>query len=155
MIDIKIPKVKLDAQAFLKSLDLQNTLRSELQNVRTRIVKDTVSGKQATGAGLKPYSASYSEYKKKKTGSSTPNLTLTGELMRSIVDSEIKDGHQLAFQGQHKGNFANSQLAQWLYEKKFTGWFQYSKQKDIEPIWTRLKQKFGNNIKNIIDIKLG
>lgn len=151
MIKIDVPKINFNKN-FIKNLDLEGFYRAELLNVRKRIVDDTQRGKQAEGAGLKAYSPSYAAYKKAKTDSSTTNLTVTGELMRSIVDSKIKDGHQLAFQGQHKGDFANAELASWLYKKNFTGWFTYSK-KDIDRIWENLKRRFGDNIKNIIDIQ--
>lgn len=167
MIKIDVPKINFNKN-FIKNLDLEGFYRAELLNVRKRIVDDTQRGKQAEGAGLKAYSPSYAAYKKAKTDSSTTNLTVSGDLMNSIVDSKLKDGYQLAFQGQHRPptqsdnprkkdrkppkEFQNAELAGWLYEKGFKGWFTYSK-KDIDRIWESLKRRFGDNIKNIIDIQ--
>lgn len=97
---IEFPKVNFDTD-FVRKLDLPKLFTEETLNTRTRIVADTLSGHEAEGGSLRPYSESYGAFKRELTGSDTPNLLMTGELHRAIVPVATSDGVNLAFQGSH------------------------------------------------------
>lgn len=98
--EIQIPKITVDAQ-WIGKLDLPRFLQQEALNTRTQILANLNAGKQADGAGMRPYSPGYARLKASATGSSTVNLNVTGELHRSMVTRNIKDGVEMVFQGSH------------------------------------------------------
>lgn len=97
---IEFPKIQFNHD-ILSKLELPKFMQQELLTTRTRLIADTQSGKTASGGALKAYSSAYAEWKREKTGSSTVNLTLSGELMRAIVLAAIPGGYSLKFEGQH------------------------------------------------------
>jgi hypothetical protein len=103
-IELQVPKLSTDLGA---ELDLPKLLEQEMLNVRARIAADTVAGKTADGGGLKPYSRSYIEaidtgrIKGKAPGNHTPNLTATGQLLRSMQIETSGNEVRMFFQGSH------------------------------------------------------
>jgi len=96
-----------DLDKVIEKIKLPEILNQEMLNTRARIIQDTVAGKTADGGGLKPYSRSYIEeidsgyVPGKAPGNHTPNLTATGQLLRSFV-IEAKDlVVTMFFQGTH------------------------------------------------------
>lgn len=91
----------------LKDLNLQQILEQEMLNVRARLIADTQAGKTADGGSLKAYSRRYIEeidsgyIPGKAPGSHTPNLTATGELMRSLQIESGENEVRLFFSGTH------------------------------------------------------
>lgn len=99
----EIPIIKLDTQLP----DLTKVLEEEMLNTRARLIADTTRGQRADGGGIKPYSRTYTELIDsgyifgKSPGNHTPNLTATGELLRSLVVTSASNTATLAFQGTH------------------------------------------------------
>lgn len=98
--------VRIDTDV-LKKAELPKVLQREMLTTRTEIIAATLKGQQADGGGLKPYSLSYKEaidsghIAGKAPGSHTPNLTATGELLRSMSITNTPDGAEMTFQGTH------------------------------------------------------
>lgn len=105
-VTIEFPKIRIDAD-ILKKANIPKVLQQEMLNVRAEIIEKTTAGQQANGGGLKPYSASYKDaidsgrIAGKAPGNHTPNLTATGELMRSMTIANTPDGAEMTFRGSH------------------------------------------------------
>lgn len=98
--EIKFPKLKFDEQ-FIKKLDLPTLFKQESLNTMTRVKAETQQGRTADGGALREYSPGYKRYKEETTGSGRTNLTVTGELMRSMVLEQTGDDTSIKFQGTH------------------------------------------------------
>lgn len=109
--ELDFTPLKIDTE-ILKRLDLPKFVDQEMQNVRARLVADTVAGQKADGGGLKEYSASYKKaidsgrVAGKAPGNHKVNLTATGVLLRSLkIVKEKADalgvGVRLFFDGTH------------------------------------------------------
>lgn len=98
-----IPNLK----GMLDELNLQQIFEQEMLAVRDRLIADTQAGKTAEGGALKPYSRSYIEQIDsgsifgKAPGSHTPNLTATGELLRSLQIESGENEVRMFFDGSH------------------------------------------------------
>lgn len=97
---ISFPKVTFNKD-FVKKLDIPKIAYEETVNTRTRIVQSLNQGRQADGSGMRPYSPGYARMKRERTGSSTVNLLVTGELHRAMIPRKTADGAELNIQGQH------------------------------------------------------
>lgn len=100
--EIEFPKLKFDEQ-FIKKLDLPTLFKQETLTTMTRVKQETVAGRTADGGALREYSPGYKRYKELTTGSGRTNLTVTGELLRSMVVEQLpgSDDTSIRFQGTH------------------------------------------------------
>lgn len=64
---------------------------------REAIITRTQRGIDLHGGAFKPYSTGYAKTKKALGASTTPNLTLSGEMLRAITVEPDEDGVTLAF----------------------------------------------------------
>ena len=55
------------------------------QLLRKNIIYDSMHGKSYTGQQFPDYTPEYKKWKQKKTGFSNVNLTITGEMLNSII----------------------------------------------------------------------
>ncbi len=65
--------------------------------VRERIVTRTVEGRDEHGAAFAPYSAAYASRRAAEGMSTTPNLQVSGEMLRAITVEPDEAGVTLAF----------------------------------------------------------
>lgn len=76
-------RLQLTDKALMREVGL---LAIEIIRTRTR------KGLDATGQAFEPYSPEYARQKTKETGaSSTPNLTLSGDLLNTLQITEVTD----------------------------------------------------------------
>src|SRR5262245_30762275 len=105
-VTIQFPKIKLNAD-ILKQAEIPKVLQQQMLTLRTDIVASTTAGKTVEGSGLKPYSESYKKaidsgrIAGKAPGNHTPNLTATGQLLRSMNITNTVDGAEMTFDGSH------------------------------------------------------
>lgn len=163
---LEMPLIKIE-EALTKSGELEKYMGQEALATRTRLISEFQKGKDANGNSLRPYSRSYNRQKwadKNKTpldkntpdpAPLTPDLTVTGELARSIdvkTPKSLTEPAEVFFRGTHKGGFANAALARTLYERGFVGWFQFGKP-DLERIGESFSKLIDKVIAKLIDVK--
>lgn len=105
-LSIKMPKLSvMDAEEFKRAFDLEKTILAEAQSALTRIKADTTAGRQAEGGAFRPYSSGYRKLRQAAGLSTTPNLTVTQELLRSMAVEPIREdnkiGARIVFQFNH------------------------------------------------------
>lgn len=174
--EIDFPAIKFD-ENFIRKLDLPTVFKQEMLTTATRIKQETQAGRTAEGGALRGYSEGYKRWRARRGLSSHTNLTVTGELARSMVVNQVgPEEVDIAFQGQHApssrrtvarsakskarnvrpkrggASLSNAALAQSLYAKGFTGWFTYAR-KDIDRIKAAVLKKINSELKNLIKVQ--
>lgn len=152
-IDAKFPKIEWD-QAFLQQ-EFNDWAAKEALSTATNIISNLTQGVDANGGAMKEYSASYQKYLA-SIGESpdTTDLHRTGALHGSIQVENQPNGAQIVFMGSHPtARVSNAALAQQLYSRGFTGWFQIGKQ-DLEFITKSFEAWIDLQLKKI-EIKEG
>lgn len=153
-VSFEFPKIEIN-EKWLDDGELPQLLGQESLTTRTRLISAFQSGVDANGEKLRDYSPAYAKQKLEKTGNTVPNLTVTGELARSIdvkTPKRLDEPADIYFKGTHKGGFANSGLAQSLYQKGFRGWIQWGRA-DIDRIGKSISKLLDRKLKNFIDVK--
>jgi len=90
----KIDKEALRRKAATHAMQIfQDYIPALKENLRVAIVNRALEGKGYSEQSLKPYSASYAKYKKALHLPTTPNISLTGELLRSLKVVQDKRGN--------------------------------------------------------------
>jgi hypothetical protein len=156
--EIDFPKITVD-EGFAEKIGLVELMGQEAQTTRTRILANVNSGKDAEGSALRPYSPAYAKQKSEKgvggfgpTGSTTPNLLVSGELHRAMqakVPKSLTDTADIFFEGSHKGGFSNAGLASSLQRRGFTGWFQFGSA-DLARIFRSFSNRIYQNVSKIV-----
>lgn len=153
-ISLEFPEIKVD-EKFIDKLKLQQVFKNECANTVARIKENLDAGKDANGNGLRRYAKSYEEYKKELTGSTIVNLAISGDLRRGmhpILKDPINDEVNIVFEGGGRGrDISNATLAKSLYDRGFTGWFQFGKV-DQDRIVKSVKNAVIKNIKSLMKI---
>lgn len=146
-----------DKKTFIKAA------KTELFDQMREINADAQAGKSRDGK-LPSYSQSYKAWRKSQGYSTSTNLTLSGDMLRSMQVKETSDGAELFFQGNHspkkskkkknkkketkkKGTKSKTQtnaaIAAFVYSKGFDGWFKLGK-KDQQRIQKSMNEVFQN-----------
>ena len=173
--EIDFPAIKFD-ENFIRKLDLPTLYKQELLTTATRIKQETQAGRTADGGSLKAYSPAYAKWRAQHGLTTHTNLTVTGELARSMVVSQAgPEEATIAFQGSHAASkhrtvsraaknskprksssgghgLSNAALAGALIAKGFTGWFSYGR-KDIERIKASVLKKINSQLKSLLTTK--
>lgn len=151
-IDAKFPKIEWD-QAFLQQ-EFNDWAAKEALSTATNIINNLAQGVDANGGALKEYSDSYKARLTALKESTTTDLHRTGKLHGSIQVENQPNGAQIVFMGSHPdADVQNAALAQRLYSRGFTGWFQIGKQ-DLEFITKSFEAWIDLQLKKI-EIKEG
>lgn len=88
--NFSIDKIKADLRK-----SMADTLDSEMQKCAAEIVKRASEGKEIEGGSLASYSAGYKKYKSRIGRNSNVNMTLSGQLLRSIQSKIERAGKDL------------------------------------------------------------
>lgn len=93
-----------------KQLDDKKTKKVRLlaSEIIVGIINRTQSGKDVKNNRFKKYNPGYAKVKSKKFGSTTPNLTITGNMLNSITSRDIKNGVRLYFIGSAENTKASN-----------------------------------------------
>lgn len=91
---------------LLNTIPWKQIFSEELANTNLRINRNLDVGLKSDGTPMRQYSRGYAEYKLEKTGKTTVNLLVTGELRRSMVQNINTDEKtaELVFTGSHKNS---------------------------------------------------
>lgn len=104
--EVKIPPMGLiTAEELLRELDIQKILMTEAESAVVDIQKSVNAGRGVEGAALREYSPGYKALKAAAGRSTTTNLTVTQQLMRSMTVKPLVEGKyvgaQIVFDGPH------------------------------------------------------
>lgn len=148
--ELKIDLSKLSLERFAKVAETQ------VVETITRIDANLSRGLDAHGQALKPYAASTAAKKKEELGTTTVNLTNTGELRNSRkAVKKILGGAESRFLGNHrskgKGSLPNAQLAQYLYGDR-PGWHEFG-EVDLKRIQDRFAKEVEKSLREAVTVK--